>query len=178
MNRRTFLSVSGSSLAAGTVVALAGCSDRSNYEGQLIDVREATEQYTALSDARSAGFSYDNTISGMGHRLINDSRINTREPEQPSALLFGQVDAESDPVLGGVGYVITAEEQSTTPNLFDDEDRNLDPTEEEGWIPPDEPPEGVWELHLWVHIGNPDGVFARKHPKQEFKPQAEWFPDE
>jgi hypothetical protein len=76
--------------------------------------------------------------------------------------------------LGAVEYVHVGDEGEPFPsganpaNYFSDEDapRNLRVTEEEGWdpIPDAEGNIAFTALHVWVHRGNPDGVFSPFNP--------------
>ena len=86
-------------------------------------------------------------------RRARDQQIDLLEPE----LLFYQERVNGkQPVLAGVGYFVPDEGQKPPPSALG----HLD-----GPIPSQGPGQPArYELHIWVHRHNPDGVLAFFNP--------------
>lgn len=77
------------------------------------------------------------------------------------------MNGHGDHVLAGVEYEIHATEPGEDPpDIFADEGENLKVSEADGWRRVGPVPEigDVWAIHVWVHLPNPDGLFAACQP--------------
>ncbi len=121
-------------------------------------------------------------VPGMGFHFTNPALIAPDENApyeltEPAMLVyyttgnyrpepFGQLDVDrlDDLRLGAAEFVYSGDIGAPA-NYFSDENapRNLKVFEEEGWeLIPQTP---FTALHVWVHRGNPDGVFAPFNPR-------------
>lgn len=75
------------------------------------------------------------------------------------------IEHDDDFILGAVEWLVHGVQVDDPPNIFSDESshRKLAVTEKEGWH--FEEDEGFTGLHVWVHRGNPAGVFHPTHPE-------------
>lgn len=161
-------------------------ADQSELALQLNTVRNATQKYRDVAEAREDG--YDEEISpyipGMGfhfenHDLVAEDENTAADITKPAILVyFPTGDYNPDPFeahdpnrdddlrLGAVEYAHHGT-PGTAANYFADEDagRELRASEEEGWQPI--PGTDLTALHAWVHRGNPAGVFHPTNPTLE-----------
>lgn len=180
--RRTVLKT----IIAGTIgsLAFAGTTAAGGHTlaRELNTVRDATKKYRDVDVAEAddyeffgivphAGIVYEN----LADYLVDFDNAGDLEHTDPPALLFyaptedvedeADVD-ESTIVLAGVEWLISGRHEDAPANIFDDENsaRALKVTEEEGWHPAPDPNLNFTGLHAWVHMANPNGVFAQNHP--------------
>lgn len=188
VNRRTALKAIGAGLAGSTAISgFAAAGDHALAE-ELNTVREATRKYRDVEVAKDeGGYGFFGVIPHAGVVYANPNEITTEASighTDPPALLFyapsEDLDAddteedvdETTIVLAGVEWLITPRVTDPTfdPDIFSDDEaaRELKVTETEGWHPFPTPPEegglDVTGLHAWVHLANPNGIFARDHP--------------
>ena len=124
-------------------------------EKQIEDLKVAIAPYTNLNAAIAAG--YDNNsvgyISHMGDHYYNISLGDANfELKKPEVLLFDQ-----DGVFVGVEYFVPIIGNNNDPapkGFIGDEDE---------WHKSEL--ENFWELHVWVGLDNPNGIFAEFNPK-------------
>lgn len=189
IHRRTVLKtigagVVGSTLSAGTTVA-----GGHTFAQELNTVREASRKYREVDVAKGEDYGFFGVVPHAGVVYANPANIgNTGHTEDPALLFYApsedlnQGDSEEDVdettlVLAGIEYLVTpwssdpANDQAIDTDKFDDENahRELKVSEEDGWhgfpIAPGKPGHlDVTGLHAWVHLANPNGVFARDHP--------------
>lgn len=174
------LGMAGTALLTGPVGAVSAKSDEFTHE--LNETRAATRKYRNVAKAREDG--YDMQVSpytrNMGFHFVKpplvaadaDAAVDLSEPPILVYYTTGNYNPEPgdvhDPAhdddlrLGGVEF---AHGQTGVPgNIFSDESasRTLKMSEEKGWGPiPDTP---LMALHVWVHRGNPVGVFHPTNP--------------
>ena len=172
--------LAGTALLTGPVGAASARSDEFTHE--LNEVRTATRKYRNVATARADG--YDTQVSpytpNMGFHFVNpalvaadaDSVVDISEP--PILVYYttgnyspGPGDVhdparDKDLRLGGVEFAHG--ETGAAGNIFSDEaaSRTLKVSEEDGWGPIPNTP--LMALHVWVHRGNPDGVFNPTNP--------------
>lgn len=180
LNRRTALKTIGGGLLVGAMAgsANAGGDDLSH---ELNEVRAATRKYRNVGLARDDG--YGELVSPyepeMGFHFVNPDLIAADEDgpfdltEPPILVYFttGNYDVrpgelhdperDDDLRLGAVEYAHAGDEPA---DIFSDEEvnRNLKISEEEGWE--FVPGPNITALHVWVHRGNPAGVFNPTNP--------------
>ena len=182
--RRNVLTIAA---AAGIGTTLTGTvTARSDQLAQELNaVRSATRQYRDIGQARADGYVVESEyVPQMGFHLINptliapdaDAPVDITEPPILVYFTTGNYrpepggdhdpDRDDDLRLGAVEFAHTGDEgpPGTPMDLFSDEDasRNLKVTEDEGWewVPGAD----ITALHVWVHRGNPAGVFNPSNP--------------
>jgi hypothetical protein len=147
---------------------------------ELNTVREATRKYRDVNVAKDDGYGFFEIVPHAGivyanlDHLVDFDDAGDLEHTDPPTLLFyapsedvGDKDDvdESTIVLAGVEWLVSGRHEDFDADIFDDENsaRNLKVTEEDGWhVAPGGLP--FTGLHAWVHLANPNGVFARDHP--------------
>ena len=191
IDRRTALKVLGGGLVVGTAAPVSARSNELSQE--LNSLRKATQKYKDVGEAREDGYVVvSEYVSEMGFHFIHPGRLaltsapdsdrtapGTVEIKEPPILVYfttGNYDPDSgdehdsdrddDLRLGGVEYAHLEDDGTpgTPSDYFSDEEasRNLKVSEEDGWewVPgPD-----ITALHVWVHRGNPAGVFHPTNP--------------
>jgi len=177
--RRRALQVLGGGITAAVLSGTA--TAQSNLSQELNTVRQATQQYRDVAAARNDGYTQMSPyVPGMGFDLINGSRVAASETvdgdlPEPAVLVyfttgnynpapFTPHDPERDDELrlGGVEFAHDGTE-GVDADYFSDEEANreLAVSEAEGWHYLD----GEFTvLHVWVHRGNPAGVFHDTNP--------------
>jgi hypothetical protein len=155
---------------AAAILALlgAGCgkADIATSQQQRLDsIRTATEVFADPDEAVSAGYrpfprcveSDDESgaigLAYLNLRLDDDKQVDLLRPE----LLYYEEQAEREPVLVGVGYLVPDEDQRPPKTPLG---------HMEGPIPAVGPGQvDRFELHAWVHRSNPDGPLATFNPR-------------
>ena len=141
---------------------LAGCDADAPapdpLQAQLDAVRAATARYQDFAAAQADGYTVDATgyRTGMGHHFLNPALLDgTFEAERPELLMY--VPVHGGMVLVGVEYATPAGLASPPPA----------PEGFAGaadvWVINEE--FGLWTLHLWNWLENPDGRFAPMNPR-------------
>lgn len=188
INRRQLLKagvITGSIAATGglaeTVTARSTNWDDLTLRQQLNVVRKATQPYKRMENMDKAGYVSAPlpVLCSEGYHFdkitLWDSQI---DPERPESLFY-VVNEGGNLTLGGVEYILLTdldENQNPVdpmPDLFNDEDEPLErpplrgTREEDGWnLFRDTTTDLVfWDLHLWVHERNPEGVFSLPNPR-------------
>ena len=174
----------------GTAAAVAGLASvgsvtasADTLTAELNAVRAATRTYRDVQLAREDGYAglISPYVPGMGFHFINPALIAPDEDAEvditkPPMLVYyttgnyrPEPGDEHDPAhdgdlrLGAVEFAHMGTLNAPA-NYFSDEEsrRSLAVSEEEGWHPsPDSP---FTALHVWVHRGNPAGVFHPTNP--------------
>lgn len=180
LSRRTALKATGGlglGIATGSILVGNAAAGDHTLAHQLKTVRATTRKYRDVDTAMADGYTRLGVLPPVGVFFGDLDNIGNLGHTDPPSLLFyapnqaGDTENE-DLVLAGVEYhvyVDTDEEGNPVdphPNIFDDEEasRRLRTTESEGWHHNPDFAGGVWGLHAWVHLGNPEGVFAGPHP--------------
>lgn len=185
VDRRRLLKagVATSAIAAGGATGLATATsvdegwDDLSLDEQLRTVRKATQPYGRLERMDEAGYASAPIplVCREGYHFDNVELWESGEldPENPQSLFY-VVDGNGTLGLGGAEFVLPTELDENDepvdpkPDLFNDGTEPLegDPLrgtpEEDGWILIEDPASGlhIWDLHVWVHERNPDGVFS------------------
>lgn len=183
-HRRTVLKTIGAGVAGSVAAAGTAAAGGDTLAEELNTVRESTRKYRDVDIAERDGYGFFGVVPHAGVVYANPAHIepdweDLRHTDPPALLFYAPSEAldaddteeavdETTLVLAGVEWLVTPRITDPTfdPDIFSGEAaRELKTTEVEGWHPfPD--PEGldVTGLHAWVHLANPDGVFARDHP--------------
>ncbi|MDX1546174.1 MAG: hypothetical protein R3247_04265 [Rhodothermales bacterium] len=145
------------------VLMLAGCDQSGNdatpVERELSALRAATAAYANFDAATAAGYTVRATDhwAGMGiHYLNPDLLDDVFEHERPEILMYvEQPDGRMEFV--GVEYAVPVdlEDPAPAPEGFTGD--------ADGWTINEQ--FGLWTLHAWVVLDNPDGVFAPHNPR-------------
>lgn len=174
------LGLAGTALLTGPVGAASAQSDEFTHE--LNEVRAATQKYQDVAKAREDGYAtlVSPYVPNMGFHFVNpalvaadaSTQVNLSEPPILVYYTTGNYNPgpgdihdsahDDDLRLGAVEFAHV--ETGASGNIFSDESasRALEVSEEDGWGPiPDSP---LWALHVWVHRGNPAGVFHPSNP--------------
>lgn len=126
-----------------------------DVDDELASVLEATEQFATLDAGLAAGYAdIDVVMQNMGYHYLNADLLDaTFEVDRPELLVYAP-DAGGTMRLVAVEYAVPLDLSVDPPAGFigsaDVWDRN------EAF--------GLWTLHAWVHLDNPDGVFAPHNP--------------
>lgn len=168
----------GIGIATGSVLATNAAAGNHKFAHQLNTVRAATRKYRDVDAAKADDYERLFTFPPVGVIFGNQDYIGNLAHTDPPSLLFyapnqaGETGNE-ELVLAGIEYHVfvadddeDGEPDDPSPDIFDEENasRELKVTEAEGWHYNPGFAGGVWGLHAWVHLGNPDGVFAGPHP--------------
>lgn len=165
----------------GTVSALSDDWDDLTLRKQLNVVRKATQPYKQLENMGEAGY-----VSGPIPVLCSEGLHFDKlplwdgeiDPERPESLFY-MINDGGTLKLGGAEFILitTLDENDDPvdpmPDLFNDEDEPLEKpplrgtSEEEGWNLFRDTVTGTvfWDLHVWVHERNPEGVFSLPNPR-------------
>lgn len=181
-DRRTVLKTIGAGLAGGTALVGTTAAGGQRLARELTAVRHATRKYRDVAVAKADGYGFFGIVphagivyENLGDHLVDFDDAGALEHTDPPALLFyapteaveneGDVDG-STIVLAGVEWLVAGRHEEAPADLFDDEGsaRHVQVTEEEGWHPAPSEELDFTGLHAWVHLANPNGVFARDHP--------------
>lgn len=167
-NRRTVLKSIAAGLTTGAVFSGAAAADDHTFAEQLVTVRASTRKYRDVGVARGDGYERLGVFDFVGAVFNNPEYMgNTAHTDPPANLFYApnrSGDTEdSDLVLAGIEYHVPGDDAGDQ-DIFADEEasRELEETEAAGWHP--NPAGGDFTgLHVWVHLENPDGVFALGH---------------
>lgn len=175
LTRRSILRHAG---VGGLGLAVVGSATARSptFQQQLRDVRSATRKYRDPAVAIADGFTVGEYGCGGGLHYDHLGRRRDEEPVDllnPTVILYG-VNGRGDHVLAGVEYEIRQdlrdEPEDVPPDIFADEGEHLKVSEADGWrlVGPVGDLGKIWAIHVWVHLPNPDGLFAACHPTRLF----------
>ena len=149
-------------LFASLVIGCSSDDDNSPqleaWELEIEQIKEATEKYTNFVLAVSEGF-FDASgyVPNMGHHYLNPALADgTFELTKPEIILYVP-DQNNEMQMVGVEFAIAPEDPenpgSPPEGLTGDEDH---------WHFNEEI--GMWTLHVWTVLENPDGILAPFNP--------------
>lgn len=175
-NRRTVLRTIGVGVVGSTLAAGITAAGDHTFASELNTSRATTRKYRDIATAEANGYSFFNIIPPVGviYENLSDNVGNTSQTEDPSLLFYAptpnaDIESEEDvensnTILAGVEYHVDGRGQGDQ-DMFADEtaSRKLKVSEKDGWhsSPKGAPP--LTGLHVWVHLQNPNGVFAGPH---------------
>jgi hypothetical protein len=124
-------------------------------ETGLAAARAATARFHRLDAALAAGYvDIDVYMPGMGHHYLNPTLLDSVfDPANPELLVFA--DAPGGRRLVAVEYAVPLALSAAAPAGFHGDADVWDRNETFG----------LWTLHAWVWLDNPDGVFAAHNPR-------------
>lgn len=178
LSRRTALKATGSiglGIATGSIFVGNAAAGDHRFAHQLNTVRATTRKYRDIATAEANGYSFFGVFDFVGVVYSNPSNINTTSQTEDPSLLFyaptrsADIEDEEDventnTILAGIEYHVDGA-HGNDQNMFDDTEAShpLKVSEADGWHanPAGAPITG---LHVWVHLQNPEGVFAKEHP--------------
>ena len=157
----TFMALAGGALlpARGiTITPAAGDKLSGATKSELGRARAGSASYHNLAQAEAAGYvNIDVFVPGQGFHYLNPALLDaTFEADKPELLVYAPVPHENSLRLVAVEYAVPIS------------------------LSPDGPPEGfagsadawhrneefgLWTLHAWVWLENPNGLFAEVNPR-------------
>ena len=184
VTRRTALRTIAGGVVVGSLAGPAGATEApATLSHQFNSVRAATRKYKAVETARADGYvPITPYVPAMGFHFAQlAGSPPAPDPfgtdlEDPGVLVYftngsytPDPGEEHDPtrdddlILGAVEFLVPGN-PDPVPDIFADEasNRTLTVSEEDGWHYHDD--EGFTALHVWVHRGNPAGVFHGTNP--------------
>jgi hypothetical protein len=140
----------------GTGILQTRASDAA-FNQELARARAATAIYHNVDRAIADGYVRATEFeSGEGYHYANFALMDGNfEIERPEALLY-TVGPDGQLRLAGVEYMIPLALSDEAPEGFTGEE-DLWREDSEGF--------GLWELNVWLWLGNPDGMFAARNPR-------------
>lgn len=159
--RRTRSTTLVLALLAGMTIGWSACDDSAGpddeaVERELATVRNATAQFATIEAAMAAGYADINVVmQNMGYHYLKAELLDaTFQLDRPEILVYAP-DAAGTMRLVAVEYAVPLELAPEAPAGFTGNDDVWDRNETFQ----------LWTLHAWVHLENPDGVFASHNPK-------------
>jgi hypothetical protein len=156
----TLIALAGSALipAGGASVASVPLTDTPPSE--LAAARSGTAKYHNIAQAEADGYvNIDVFVSGQGFHYLNsapDVLDATFEADKPEILVYAPMPLENSLRLVAVEYAVPiALSPNGPPEGFTGNDDVWDRNEEFG----------LWTLHAWVWLNNPNGMFAEFSPR-------------
>lgn len=136
------------------VVSGAPAAADPGYHDDLAQVRRATAQYHNVANALADGYLATTTcVPGMGYHYVNPT-LNGNTALAPNVLIY-TMSGNGRLKLVAVEYVVFDPTLAIAPTLF-------------GQTYHGPFTHGIprhFELHAWLWLGNPDGVFAQYNDK-------------
>ena len=154
------------SIVTLSVLGLAACSsdDDNNgpqleaWEVELNELMDATSQYTNFSVAENEGrIDVSGYVPNMGHHYLNPALTDgTFDIDNPEIILY--VPGENGVMqMVAVEYSIVPEDPENPGNPPEGFEGDEDEWHFNEMV-------GMWQLHVWTVLENPDGVFAPFNP--------------
>lgn len=157
MPRKAYGTMALALLACGALAGSA-CSDPVDLDidAELASVRAATARFATPDNALAAGYGdIDVVMQNMGYHYLNADLLDaTFEVDRPEILVYAP-DAGGSMKLVAVEYAVPLDLAAEPPAGFSGDDDVWDRNETFQ----------LWTLHAWIHLDNPDGVFAPYNPK-------------
>ena len=136
------------------VVAGAPASADSGVQSDLAQVRRATAQYHNIANALADGFVQASPcVPGMGYHYLNPA-LNGTTALAPNVLLYAP-SGNGNLKLVGVEYVVFSPTLTVAPTIFG----------QTYFGPMTHGLPRHFERHVWLWLGNTDGIFAQTNSK-------------
>lgn len=155
--------------AVALAAMLLGCGSYdvkdSGQRERLNAIRDATSVYKDVNAAIAAGYrpapgcvESDNDSGALGQSYVNlklnqDQQVDLLRPE---LLFYEEKASEQQPALVGVGYLVPDKDQRPPKVALGHLDGPI-PAVTQGQ-------QDRFEMHVWVHRHNPDGMLATWNP--------------
>lgn len=125
-------------------------------EQEIAAARAATARYHRLEAALADGFvDIDVFVPGMGHHFLAPARLDaTFAPREPEILVYIE-QPNGRMRLVAVEYAVPTSLVSEAPEGFTGD---ADVWHENTTF-------GLWTLHAWIWLENPDGLFSDLNPR-------------
>lgn len=164
----TAAAVSVSAVAAATVTSGTASGSTDPLGRHVAELRRAIAPYEDVQRALADGFvptelCVESPAGGMGFHYVNPDRARQPlDPSKPSILVYTP-DKDGSLKLGAAEFFVPDADQ----DLTTDEDRPfLWGRPFDGPMPGHEPGMPAhYDLHVWTHVANPDGVLAAWNPR-------------
>jgi hypothetical protein len=124
---------------------------------ELGQVRSATARYHDIGQAIDDGYVDINVfVSGQGFHYLKPSILDGKfELDKPEILVYAADPVQNRLRLVSVEYAVPVSLSPTPPEGFTGDDDEWDLNEDFG----------LWTLHCWVWLENPNGMFAEVSPR-------------
>ena len=124
---------------------------------ELAQARAATARYHDIAQAIADGYvNIDVFVPGQGFHYLNPSLLDGAfEPDKPELLVYAATPQEDRLRLVAVEYAVPVSLSAAAPEGFSGEADVWDRNEEFG----------LWTLHTWAWLKNPNGMFAEVNPR-------------
>jgi hypothetical protein len=144
---------------------LVSCTDdntvpKEPWAQEVERLKTAVAPYHDINRAKEHGYDVDLTgyRTQMGHHYLKGSLLDEQfEVEKPEVLLYAP-DGEGKLQLVGVEYATPITDMANPPPPPQGFTGDVD-----AWAINTE--FNVWTLHVWIELGNPEGIFAPMNPK-------------
>jgi hypothetical protein len=124
---------------------------------ELRQAREATKKYRDLDKALADGYADVNVfVPKMGYHYLKAEILDTTfNHKRPELLVYANVRGKRGLQLVALEYAVPTNLSATPPAGFTGDFDQWDRDDAFG----------LWTLHAWVWLQNPDGVFADFNPR-------------
>ena len=124
---------------------------------ELAEVRRATAKYHDLSKAQADGYVDINVfIPNMGFHYLKPAFLDADfQRNKPELLVYAADPFKNRLQLVAVEYAVPLDLAPSPPEGFTGSDDMWHMNEEFG----------LWTLHVWLWLDNPDGIFAEFNPR-------------
>lgn len=164
----TALTVSAAALVAAALVPGTASGSTDPAERHVAELRRLVTPYEDVQKALDDGFvpsehCVASPDGGMGFHYVNPQRVQQPvDPRRPQILLYVP-GKDGSLVLGGAEFFVPDADQDVT---TDDDRPTLWGHPFDGPMLGHEPGMPVhYDLHVWTHVANPDGVFTGWNPR-------------
>jgi len=156
----TLIALAGSALLPARGASGASVALTDTPPSELAAARAGTAKYHNIAQAEADGYVNINVfVSGQGFHYLNpapDVLDAKFEADKPEILVYAPVPHENSLRLVAVEYAVPISlSPNGPPEGFTGDDDVWDRNEEFG----------LWTLHAWVWLNNPDGMFAEFSPR-------------
>lgn len=145
-------------LLAGIALGWSACDNDPTapaVDNELASLRAATDDFATLDAGLAAGYAdIDVVMQNMGYHYMNADLLDaTFDVDRPEILVYAP-DGAGTMQLVAVEYAVPLSLTEDPPAGFTGDGDVWDRNETFQ----------LWTLHAWVHLDNPDGVFASHNP--------------
>lgn len=154
----TLIALAGSALLPAGAASVASVAPTDTPPRELAAARGGTAKYHNIAQAEADGYvNIDVFVSGQGFHYLNPALLDgTFEADKPELLVYAPVPHENSLRLVAVEYAVPISlSPDGPPEGFTGGDDVWDRNEEFG----------LWTLHAWVWLHNPNGMFAEVNPR-------------
>ena len=141
----------------GTKASTAAVEPPSQLQKELAQARAATAKYHNINKALEDGYvDIDVFIPNMGFHYLRPALLDaTFEADKPELLVYAIHPENNHLRLVAVEYAVPLALSAAPPEGFTGDEDHWHMNEEFG----------LWTLHAWVWMHNPNGLFAEFNPR-------------